>query len=139
MTVPSLTVTSSPAAQADADVVLLAARKGADGPELLAADGFEWVAAALATMGATGAADELTRLPGSGNGPRVVAVAGVGERADAASLRSPPEPPSGNSATPLPSRSPCRPTTPRPLPHCSRGPLSAPTPTTSTAPTRSRR
>lgn len=87
MTVPSLTVTTAPAAEADVDVVVLAARKGADGPELLAADGFEWVVPHLATMGAIGAADELTRLPGTGSGPRVVAVAGVGERADAASLR----------------------------------------------------
>ena len=87
MTAPSLTVTDSPAARADADVVLLAARKTADGPELLAVDGFEWVAPLLATMGARGAADELTRLPGTGSGPRVVAVAGIGERADVANLR----------------------------------------------------
>ena len=87
MTAPSLTVTDSPAAHADADVVLLAARKTADGPELLAADGFEWVAPLLTTMGARGAADELTRLPGNGSGPRVVAVAGVGESADVANLR----------------------------------------------------
>lgn len=87
MTVPTLSVTTSPAPAADADVVLLVATKGADGAELLGADGFEWVAPQLAALGATGASDELTRLPGTEGGPRVVAVVGVGEQADASGLR----------------------------------------------------
>jgi leucyl aminopeptidase len=87
MAVPTLSVTASSAAESDADVVLLAARSGDEGPELLAADGFEWVAPLLQALGAKGAADELTRLPGLEGGPKVVAVAGVGERADASSLR----------------------------------------------------
>jgi len=87
MTVPSLSVTDSPASGSDADVVLLAATCGADGPELLAASGFEWVAAALDALGAKGSAEELTRVPGAGDGPRVVAVVGTGGTADAAALR----------------------------------------------------
>ena len=87
MAVPTLSVTDSPASSSDADVVLLAVRKGADGPELLAEAGFEWVAPALETLDVSGAAEELIRIPGMPGGPRVVAVVGVGERADAASLR----------------------------------------------------
>ncbi|WP_022887728.1 leucyl aminopeptidase [Agromyces italicus] len=87
MTVPTLSVTSSPAADTDADVALLVAVKGADGPELIAADGFDWVAPQLVALGATGASEELTRVPGHEGGPRVVAVVGVGEQADASSLR----------------------------------------------------
>ncbi|WP_173923971.1 leucyl aminopeptidase [Agromyces sp. Marseille-P2726] len=87
MTVPDLATSPSPATESDADVVLLAARSGSEGPALLAADGYEWVAPLLATLGAKGAADELTRLPSLHGGPALVAVIGVGERADAASLR----------------------------------------------------
>ncbi|KRC62609.1 aminopeptidase [Agromyces sp. Root81] len=87
MAVPTLTVTDSPASASDADVVLLAARKGTDGPELLAEAGFEWVAPVLEALDAGGAAEELIRVPGPADGPRVVAVVGIGDRADAASLR----------------------------------------------------
>ena len=87
MAVPTLSVTDSPASGSDADVVLLAARKGADGPELLAEPGFEWVAPVLETLEVSGAAEGLIRVPGAEGGPRVVAVVGIGERADAASLR----------------------------------------------------
>ncbi|MFF2276232.1 leucyl aminopeptidase [Agromyces sp. NPDC058126] len=87
MTVPTLSVTSSPAADADVDVALLVATKGADGPELIAADGFEWVVPQLVALGATGASEELTRIPGHEGGARVVAVVGAGEQADAASVR----------------------------------------------------
>ncbi|MFF2390105.1 leucyl aminopeptidase [Agromyces sp. NPDC058104] len=87
MTVPTLSVSASPASTADADVVLLLATKGADGPELVAADGFEWVGPQLVALGATGASEELTRVPGVAGGARVVAVVGVGERSDASSLR----------------------------------------------------
>ncbi|MFD5864075.1 leucyl aminopeptidase [Agromyces sp. NPDC127015] len=87
MTVPALSVIDSTAASADADVVLLVARQGADGVELLTPEGFDWVRPQIVALGATGAAEELTRLPGADGGPRVIAVAGVGDRADASSLR----------------------------------------------------
>ena len=87
MTVPTLSVSASPAAQSDADAVLLAARSGSEGVELLAADGFEWVVAALEALGAKGTVDEVVRVPSSGEGPRLVVVAGVGDAPDAATLR----------------------------------------------------
>ena len=87
MIVPDLATSPSPAAESDADVVLLAARSGTDGPELLTVKGYEWVASLLGPLGAKGSLDELARLPVQGSGPSVVAVVGVGDRADAASLR----------------------------------------------------
>ena len=87
MTVPSLAVSASPVVASDADVVLLAARSGSDGAELLAVEGYEWVPAALAAVGAKGGAEEVTRLPGNGDGPRMVAVVGTGGAADAAAFR----------------------------------------------------
>ena len=87
MTVPELACSSSPAVESDADVVLLGARSADDGVELLAPAEYEWVAPVLASLGASGASDELTRIPAQGDGPGVVAIAGLGDRSDAASLR----------------------------------------------------
>ena len=87
MTVPELSRSSDPVTGSDADVVLLAARPGDDGPVLLAPDGYGWVAPLLSRLGAKGAADEFTRIPAQGDGPQVVAVVGLGDRADAAGLR----------------------------------------------------
>ncbi|MET4158188.1 leucyl aminopeptidase [Agromyces sp. PvR057] len=87
MSVPELRTSDLPPTASDADVVLLTAVSTPDGPHLLDVDGYAWVAPLLAGLGSTGAADELLRLPSQSDGPSVVAVAGVGERADAASLR----------------------------------------------------
>jgi leucyl aminopeptidase len=87
MTAPELSRSSDPVTASDADVVLLAARPGEDGPELLAPDAYGWVTPLLVRLGAKGAADEFTRIPSQGDGPQVVAVVGLGDRADAAGLR----------------------------------------------------
>lgn len=87
MTVPELECSPTPAIESDADVVLLAARATDDGVELLAPAEYEWVGSLLATLGASGAVDELTRIPARDAGPRVVAIVGIGDRADPASLR----------------------------------------------------
>ncbi|AWB95472.1 leucyl aminopeptidase [Agromyces badenianii] len=87
MAVPILSVTDSPASVSDADVVVLASRKGPAGPELLSEPGFEWVAPLLAVLEVSGSPEELVRIPAPEGGARVVAVAGIGDRADAASLR----------------------------------------------------
>ncbi|KQM83510.1 leucyl aminopeptidase [Agromyces sp. Leaf222] len=87
MSVPELRTSELPPTASEADVVLLTAVSTPDGPRLLDVDGYAWVAPLLAGLGVSGAADELVRIPSSGDGPAVVAVAGVGERADAASLR----------------------------------------------------
>lgn len=87
MTVPELACSPAPAIESDAEVVLLAARPADSGVQLLAPDGYDWVAPLLTALGATGATDELTRIPARGAGPAVVAVAGLGDRTDAAGLR----------------------------------------------------
>jgi len=87
MSVPELRSSELPPTASEADVVLLTAVSTPDGPRLLDVEGYAWVAPLLAGLGATGGADELVRLPSSAEGPAVVAVAGVGERADAAALR----------------------------------------------------
>lgn len=87
MTVPEFTCSPGPVSDSDADVVLLAARPADSGVQLLAPPQYEWVTPLLSSLGATGAVDELTRIPAQGGGPAVVAVAGLGERADAAGLR----------------------------------------------------
>ena len=87
MTVPALAISAAPAATSDADAVLLAARSGADGADLLAVEGFEWVPAALQAIGAKGGAEELVKLPGPAEGAGLVVVVGAGEAPDAAALR----------------------------------------------------
>ncbi|GAA2023136.1 leucyl aminopeptidase [Agromyces tropicus] len=87
MSVPTIDLSDSPAAESGADALVLPVRRTADGPELLAPDGFDWVPAALALLGAKGSADEVTRLVAPGEGGRLVVATGVGETADAAGLR----------------------------------------------------
>lgn len=87
MTVPALAISAAPAAKSDADAVLLAARSGPDGAELLAVEGFGWVPAALEAVGAKGGAEELVKLPGPAGGAGLVVVVGVGDAPDAAALR----------------------------------------------------
>ncbi|MGR2751816.1 leucyl aminopeptidase [Agromyces arachidis] len=71
----------------DVDALVVFARRGAEGAESLAPAGFEWVGAALAALGAKGVADEVVRLVEPREPGRVVAVAGLGDSADAAALR----------------------------------------------------
>ena len=75
MTVPALAISAAPAATSDADAVLLAARSGADGADLLAVEGFEWVPAALQAIGAKGGAEELVKLPGPAERAQIVELA----------------------------------------------------------------
>ncbi|MFI5065429.1 MAG: leucyl aminopeptidase [Streptosporangiales bacterium] len=85
----TLSISSTPPRSADADAVVIGVMKGPDGPVLApgAADidealGGELVAT-LATLGATGQAEEVTRLPGGGpvTAP-VVAAVGIGPASD---------------------------------------------------------
>jgi leucyl aminopeptidase len=87
MPVPSLELSAALPADTDADAVVVFARRTPDGPVPLVPGGFDWVGAALATLGAKGAVDEVTRLVAPGDRGRVVVVAGVGDTADAAALR----------------------------------------------------
>src|SRR6478752_4068901 len=93
MPIAALELSSSPASTSPADVLVVFATSGDDGPELVASPGLEWVAGQLRALGASGGAEEVTRLAGRGDaagregGARIVAVVGVGERADASSIR----------------------------------------------------
>ncbi|MRG58363.1 leucyl aminopeptidase [Agromyces sp. CFH 90414] len=87
MSAPILALLPSPAAESDADALVLFAMQGGEGPTLLDDAGIDWVGDALGALGASGAAEELTRLPGRDGGPRVILVVGVGERVDAPAAR----------------------------------------------------
>ena len=87
MPVPSLELSTVLPADTDADVVVVFARRASDGAEPLSPGGFDWVGATLATLGAKGAVDEVTRLVAPDDRGRMVVVAGVGDTADAAALR----------------------------------------------------
>ncbi|HEY6800026.1 MAG TPA: leucyl aminopeptidase, partial [Agromyces sp.] len=72
MTVPELSYSTASAIDSDADVVLLAARSTDEGAQVLAPAEYDWVAPLLGGLGASGAVDELTRIPAQGDGPAVV-------------------------------------------------------------------
>lgn len=78
MAVPALSVSFLPAADAAADVLVLGVVSGEGGPRIAGDDpAFADISASLAAIGATGAADELRRLPGLAGGP-AVALIGLG-------------------------------------------------------------
>ena len=78
MAVPTLSLSRSAPATADADLLVLGVLKGADGPSLASGDpAFASIAAALEQIGATGAADELRRLPAPAGGAPI-ALIGLG-------------------------------------------------------------
>ncbi len=78
MAVPTLTITRSAPATTDAEVLVLGVMKGADGPSLASEDpAFASITAALEPIGATGAADQLLRLPAPGGGAPI-ALIGLG-------------------------------------------------------------
>lgn len=94
MAAPTLSLTSAPPLAGDAqgvtpDVLVLGVQKTDAGPRLLSDDpGFAGVAAALAQLGATGAADELRRLPAVEGSSTPLALIGVGKDVTADSLRA---------------------------------------------------
>jgi leucyl aminopeptidase len=78
MAVPTLSITRSAPAMADADVLVLGVVKGADGPNLASDDpAFASIAAALESIGATGAPDQVRRLPAPAGGAPI-ALVGLG-------------------------------------------------------------
>ncbi|MDX2025862.1 M17 family peptidase N-terminal domain-containing protein, partial [Microcella sp.] len=85
----SLTVTTSPAAPStlDVDVVVVAARQGADGAELVAHSSLAGLHDQLAAIGYTGKADELVRLPALEGSRASVAVVGLGATLSADAAR----------------------------------------------------
>ncbi|MEO5921284.1 MAG: leucyl aminopeptidase [Pseudolysinimonas sp.] len=78
MAVPSLSITRTAPETADAEILVLGVVKTADGPRLASENpAFASIADALVPIGATGAADQLRRLPApSGGAP--IALIGIG-------------------------------------------------------------
>jgi len=94
MVAPSLSLSplsplDSPPDGRAADVLVLGVRKTDAGPRLLSDDpAFESVAAALPQLGATGAADELRRLPAVAGSGVPIALIGLGTEVTADTLRA---------------------------------------------------
>jgi leucyl aminopeptidase len=78
MAVPTLSLTRSAPATADAELLVLGVHKTADGPRLASDDpAFASIAAALTAIDATGAVDEVRRLPPPAGGAPI-ALIGLG-------------------------------------------------------------
>jgi leucyl aminopeptidase len=90
MAIPSLQLTTDSPAESEADVLVLLSTKTPDGVRLVgpapALD--DSVAVSLAAVGATGASEELVRLPSPFSGTASLAVVGVGSNPDAESVRN---------------------------------------------------
>ena len=84
MTPPALSVTPVPSSAAD--VLVVAARSGADGIAVLSASAREGLGEELRAVGFGGGRDELVRLPGAAGGP-ALAVVGLPEPVDEDALR----------------------------------------------------
>ena len=78
MAVPSLSLSSSNPREAAADVIVLGVIKGDDGPRIAGAVAFPELAGTLTAIGATGAVDELRRLPAPAGTTAGIALIGLG-------------------------------------------------------------
>ena len=87
MTSLSVTTSTEAPASLDVDVVVVGVRAGADGPELVAHSDLAHLQPHLATVGATGKADELVRLPSLDGSRASVALVGVGKTLSAVTAR----------------------------------------------------
>jgi leucyl aminopeptidase len=88
MAVPSLSLVSTAPLATDADVLVLGVLAAEDGPRLLADEAvFGGIAAALPAIGATGAADELRRLPAPAGATAAIALIGLGSAVSVDALR----------------------------------------------------
>ncbi|GGE87976.1 leucyl aminopeptidase [Mycetocola zhadangensis] len=86
MPVFDLSVSSSPASDFATDVLVLGATANGNGPELLAPAGFDWLADSLKAIGATGAVDQLIRVPGNSTA-NSIAIIGIGSEVTPDALR----------------------------------------------------
>ncbi len=88
MVAPSLAVSTTSAAQVEADVLVVAVRTAEEGPALVLPEGVELPDLDPAAIGVTGAAGDLARLPGTGTAARSVLLVGVGRALDPDALRA---------------------------------------------------
>lgn len=87
MTVPALSLSRDDPARTDAEVLVLGVLKSGDGARLASApEAYAGLQDALAQIGATGAPDQLHRLPAPGEGP-ALALIGIGPEATTDALR----------------------------------------------------
>jgi leucyl aminopeptidase len=87
MTVPDLSVSSAPALESAADVIIVAARSTDDGPLLTADPAFNALGDQLDRLGVTGGRDELVRIPASLGAAGSIAIIGLGSDVTSDALR----------------------------------------------------
>ena len=85
---PALSVTSAPLSELAASLVVVGVRRGPDGPVLATPDAPDELAALLAPLGVTGAADEFRRGPVPAGWASPVAFIGLGSEVTRSGLRS---------------------------------------------------
>lgn len=87
MTHPDLSVSSAPALESTADVIIVAARSTDDGALLSADPAFDALAGQLSSLGVTGGRDELVRIPASLGAAGSIAIIGLGSSVTSDALR----------------------------------------------------
>lgn len=87
MTVPRVSVSAQPAIESTADVLVIGAVQGKDGPTLFAAPGFDEIAAQFAAVAVSGGKDQVVRFAPVVGSARSIAVVGLGSVVSAESLR----------------------------------------------------
>ena len=87
MTVPSVTVSTKPALESDADVLIIAALQTDDAPILRADPAFECIGDQLSAVGVTGAVDEVVRMAATVGAARSIAIVGLGKNVTTDALR----------------------------------------------------
>ncbi|TKJ98230.1 leucyl aminopeptidase [Plantibacter flavus] len=87
MTIPVLSVLSAAVEGVEAELLVLAVRKGDDGPELLAPDVYAPLADELRASGVTGSEDQVRRLPDRFGAASGLVLVGLGPDADDAAFR----------------------------------------------------
>jgi leucyl aminopeptidase len=88
MSVPTLSVSSSPAVASTADVLVVGALSSGSSAVLHAGDGFTALGDVFGAIGVTGAADQLVRIPASVGSAGSIAIIGLGSDAGADSVRN---------------------------------------------------
>jgi leucyl aminopeptidase len=88
MTVPRLTVSAQPAIESDVDVLIVGVLQTDAAPVLHADPAFSGLTALLASVGVTGARDEVVRLAPTVGGARGIAVVGLGKEITLDGLRN---------------------------------------------------
>ncbi|POH67311.1 leucyl aminopeptidase [Cryobacterium zongtaii] len=87
MTVSRVSVSAQPSIESTADVIVIGAVQGKDGPTLFADPGFEEIAAQFAAVAVSGTEDQLIRLAPVVGAAKTIAVIGLGSVVTPESLR----------------------------------------------------